>query len=325
MPSFLRPDRRRAARRPPPSATRPASGRQPRSLLPNRSGAWSPRAPAARRGYPARYTERMRMRYSGLAVLVASLCVPAPSAQPSAPPSSLVERVENTGFLQIEAPSFDTLDARQQQLAFWLTQASIAIDPIIYDQLSQYGVRQKRLLEGIIGHPSGIAPASLQKIRRFALLFWANRGNHNETTGAKFLPSFTAAELETASLAAQKNGAFASAYADLPALTTAADVRRELTALRPAFFDAAFEPLITAKTPPPGSDIIQASSNTFYRGVTLADLTAFKERYPLNSRVVKGADGVVREDVYRAGTADRTVPPGVYAVYLRKAIAFLEK
>jgi len=265
------------------------------------------------------------MRYPGLAVLLASLWLSAPAAQPSAPASSLVERVENTGFLQIEAPSFDTLDARQQQLAYWLTQASIATDPIIYDQLSQYGVRQKRLLEGIIGHPSGIGAASLQKIRRFALLFWANRGNHNETTGAKFLPSFTAAELETASLAAQKNGAFASAYADLPALTTAAEIRRELTALRPAFFDEAFEPLITAKTPPPGTDIIQASSNTFYRGVALADLESFTERNPLNSRVVKGSDGMVREEIYRAGTPDGSVPAGVYAVYLRKAVAFLEK
>ena len=73
------------------------------------------------------------------------------------------------------------------------------------------------------------------------------------------------------------------------------------------------------KTPPPGKDILQASSNTFYQGVTLEDLKNFQERYPLNSRVVKDGRGI-REEVYRAGTPDGKVPPGLYATYLKKAI-----
>ena len=40
---------------------------------------------------------------------------------------------------------------------------------------------------------------------------------------------------------------------------------------------------------------------------------------------MKGADGVIREEVYRAGTPDGKVPPGLYAVYLKKAIEYLEK
>src|SRR5215475_2413928 len=84
-----------------------------------------------------------------------------------APPSSLVERVDTTGFIQIEAPSFSALEPRQQQLAYWLTQASIAIDPIIYDQLSQYGLREKRLLEGIMGHSDGLPEAEVSKIRDY--------------------------------------------------------------------------------------------------------------------------------------------------------------
>jgi dipeptidyl-peptidase-3 len=268
----------------------------------------------------------MRTRYVPLALLLGSASIAALSAQTPAPPaSSLVERVADTGFIQIQAPSFDALDARQQRLAYWLTQASIAIDPIIYDQLSRYGLREKRLLEGIMGHSGGVAPSALANIRRFALLFWANRGNHNEITGEKFLPTLPPADLETAALAAQKNGAFASPYGDLPPLATAADVRRELSELRASLFDITFEPLTTAKTPPPGKDIIQASSNTFYRGVTLDDLKGFTEHYPLNSRVVKSADGVVREEVYRAGTPDGSVPAGLYAVYLKKAIEYLDK
>ena len=71
----------------------------------------------------------------------------AASAQrTAAPASSLVERVGDTGFIQLQSPSFAQLDDRQKALAYWLTQASIAIDPIIYDQLSRFGLRQKRLL-----------------------------------------------------------------------------------------------------------------------------------------------------------------------------------
>src|SRR5438094_9927420 len=94
----------------------------------------------------------------------------------------LVERVGDTGFIQLEADSFTSLDARHQALAYWLTQASIAIDPIIYDQLSQYGIREKRLLEEIVGNSQGVSADVLRKLREYALLFWANRGNHNENT-----------------------------------------------------------------------------------------------------------------------------------------------
>ena len=59
--------------------------------------------------------------------------------------------------------------------------------------------------------------------------------------------------------------------------------------------------------------------------MTLADLEHFKEEHPLNSRVVKNADGTLSEEVYRAGTPDGSVKPGRYAEYLGKAITFLQR
>ena len=70
----------------------------------------------------------------------------------------LVARVGDTGFVQIRAESFDALTPQQKTLAYWLTQASIAIDPIIYDQLSQFGLRQKRLLEEIVARSAVVVP-----------------------------------------------------------------------------------------------------------------------------------------------------------------------
>ncbi len=266
---------------------------------------------------------KVQLYVVGLAVIIIGGTA-AVRTQP-APPNPIVERVADTGFIQLQADSFRQLNAQQQALAYWLTQASIAIDPIIYDQLSGFGLRQKRLLEEIVARPAGIPEETVRKITAYALLFWGNRGNHNETTAQKFVPEFTPEELEQAALRAQANGGFKSPSGDLPPLTTPDGLKRELVELRPSIFDASFEPMITAKTPPPGKDILQASSNTFYQGVSLADMKGFREQYPLNSRVVKGKDGKIREEVYRAGTPDGKVPPGLYAVYLKKAIEYLEK
>ncbi|HXA49136.1 MAG TPA: hypothetical protein VNV86_02465, partial [Candidatus Acidoferrum sp.] len=90
--------------------------------------------------------------------------------------SALVDRVGGTGFVQLEAESFKALTAKEQALAYWLTQAAIAIDPINYDQNSAWGLHQKALLESVLLHPQGVNPQSLKKITEFTKLFWANRG-----------------------------------------------------------------------------------------------------------------------------------------------------
>src|SRR5678816_4059469 len=58
---------------------------------------------------------------------------------------------------------------------------------------------------------------------------------------------------------------------------------------------------VTNKTPGPGKDILGASANNLYAGgVTEADLKGFKEKYGLNSRLVK-RDGKLVEEVYKVG------------------------
>src|ERR1019366_8297799 len=127
-----------------------------------------------------------------------------------------------------------------------------------------------------------------------------------EMTAQKFLPEFTFEELKAAGLQAGERGA-------------------ELDALKPSLFDAAFEPTIPPQSPQGNRDILQSSANNFYRGLSLADLKGFQEKYPLNSRLVKDASGKLVEEVYRAGTPDGKIPAGRYARYLAKASEYLEK
>ena len=56
--------------------------------------------------------------------------------------------------------------------------------------------------------------------------------------------------------------------------------------------------MITQKTPTDGRDILSASANNLYAGVTMADLSTFEERYGLNSRLVR-ANGHLEEEIYR--------------------------
>lgn len=242
--------------------------------------------------------------------------LPLFAAQP-APKSSLAERIGADGFIQVKAESFHALNARQKELVWWLTRASIAIDPVIYDQLGRNGLREKYILELIAAHPQGVDAATRKKLDEYTKLFWANHGNHNDITAQKFVPSFTPEELEKAALAAL--------HATKGAALTEGQLKKELADLRPAIFDPEFEPQLTAKNPRGGLDIIQGSANNFYGpGVTLKDLENFKEQYPLNSRVVKNADGTLSEEVLRAGTPDGKVKPGRDAIYLAKAIGYLQ-
>ena len=265
------------------------------------------------------------LRFAFVLVIGTLVCAAAAFSQTDTASKVVVERVGDTAFIQLHAPSFEALTPRQQALAYWLSQASIAIDPIFYDQLSAYGLRQKRLLEEISAYPRGIAQAAMAKISEFAKLFWGSRGNHNDLTSQKFLPAFTFEELQKAALCAQQNGAFRTSYADLPPLAKPADVVREVETLQSSLFDPAFEAMITAKSPTGGKDTLQASSNTFYENVSLADLKGFQDKFALNSRVVKDANGKLTEEVYRAGTPDGKVPPGLYAPFLKKANEYFEK
>ncbi|MDR3698530.1 MAG: hypothetical protein P4L56_02775 [Candidatus Sulfopaludibacter sp.] len=234
---------------------------------------------------------------------------------------ALVDRVGTTGFVQLQAESFKALSPRQQSLAFYLSQASIAIDPINYDQNSRFGLRQKRLLEALVNLP----PDGRMQILNFTKLFWANRGNHNEMTAQKIMPEFTFEQLQAAAAQALKAGGFKGAPYGTPAIKNQVDLDRELEALRPSLFDPNFEPMITAKSPQGGKDILQSSANNFYLNVSMKDVANFHDTHPLNSRLVKGRDGKLVEEVYRAGTPDGKVPPGLYAQFLRKANGFLEE
>ncbi|MGH9454650.1 MAG: dipeptidyl-peptidase 3 family protein, partial [Terriglobia bacterium] len=257
---------------------------------------------------------RFTLRSWCLAFLFLPLSSSLAQQAPQQPPS-VVDRVGMTGFIQLYADSFKGLSLDQKLDAYWLSRAAIAVDPIVYDQNSVYGLREKHLLEQVLAHSSGVDPAVLKEITAYTKLFLGNRGNHEAFTSHKFLPDFTSEELRMAARRALKNGAH---------LGTAKQLERELRELKRPIFDPNFKPMRTMKNPPDGGDPLQESGNNLYQGVTLADLAGFTEKFALNSRLVK-KNGKLVEEVYRAGTPDGKIPPGLYAKELSQAIQSLEK
>lgn len=198
----------------------------------------------------------------------------------------LLEQIDDAAVVQVYADGFNALSLNDKLLVYHLCQAALAGRDIYYDQRYRHSLAMRRALEHVITHPDGVDPAVFAEIRRYTKLFWINSGPYHNLTARKFVLKCTPDQFAAA--------LGPTAYTELVA---AMGTDAEVTA---AFFDASSEPMVTSKTPPPGRDILEASANNLYSGVTSADLEGFAERYGLNSRLVKTPNGLV-EEVYRVG------------------------
>lgn len=228
-----------------------------------------------------------------------------------APPDRkyLLERVDEAAVVQLYADGFAALPLDQKILIWHLYQAAIAGRDIFYDQRYAHNLDMRDVLEAIITHvPGSQNPNTFAEIRRYTKLFWINTGAYNNLTARKFVLKCAPAEFAALARAAAARGA------GFP-LRQGETLDQLLTRLEPMFFDAGVDPAITTKTPADGSDILAASANNLYAGVTMKDLEQFKERYQLNSRLVK-KDATLVEEVYRAG--------GRYDPQIREIIRHLE-
>ena len=225
----------------------------------------------------------------------------------------LLERVDDAAVVQLYADGFDELERDEKILAWHLYRAALAGRDIYYDQRHAHNLRMREVLEEILTHAGAVRPDTLAEIERYTKLFWLNTGPYNNLTARKFVLRCSPHEFRQAALAAQSAGA---AFPCAPGQTLDA----LLAQLEPMFFDPAFDPMVTNKTPGKGRDILWSSANNLYGGVSMADLDEFEERYPLNSRLVKRAGRLI-EEVYRiGGRYDRQISQIVE--HLRAAMPF---
>jgi dipeptidyl-peptidase III len=238
-------------------------------------------------------------------------------AASSQPRKYLLERIDDVAVVQLYADGFRQLSLRQKILVYHLSQAAIAGRDIFIDQKYKPSLEIRNLIEEIVTHTKGIDKDTLAEILRYAKLFWINNGPHNTITSRKNVLKCSFEDFERAAEKAESNGAV------LP--KRKGESTAELLArMRPILFDPNVDSLVTNKSPGPGRDILQASANNLYEGVTMKDLKGFDEQHPLNSKLVKRPDGTLQEVVWRAGF-DNVVPAGMYAKQLKAVISHLEE
>ena len=220
----------------------------------------------------------------------------------------MLERVDEAAVVQVYADGFQALPLKEKTLIWHLYQAALAGRDIYYDQKYAPSLEMRDVLEAIVAHPEKVDKPTLDEITRYTKLFWINTGPHNNLTARKFVLQCTPAAFAAAAHAAEQAGA------RFP-LKPGETLDQMLARLQPNFFDPNVDPIVTSKTPPAGKDILTASSNNLYVGLTMKDLEGFHERSPLNSRLVK-KDGKVVEEVYRVG--------GRYSSQLAAVVKHLE-
>ncbi len=241
----------------------------------------------------------------GVLTAACSSEVPAPAPAPDASPAPatagtsaaasdrkyLLERVDDAAIVQLYADGFQSLPLKQKTLIWHLYQAALAGRDIFIDQKHRDALAMREVIEPIVAHPNGVEPAVLAEIQRYAKLFWINNGPYNNLTARKFVLKISPQQLQQAVAASAQTGGARF-------VTRGETIDAKLARLQPMFFDPAFDPIVTNKTPGAGKDILQASANNLYSGVALSDLEGFTEKYGLNSRLVK-QNGTLVEEVYR--------------------------
>ncbi len=235
---------------------------------------------------------------------------PASPAQPASPGAErkyLLDRVDDAAVVQLYADGFASLPLKQKSLIYHLYQAALAGRDIFIDQKHKDALEMRGVIEQIVAYPQGVDAATLTEVQRYTKLFWINNGPYNNLTSRKFVLNCTPDQFKAA--------VYASAKAGAKYMTGAESIDQKLARLQPMFFDANVDPIVTNKTPGAGKDILSASANNLYAGVTMADLKGFKEKYGLNSRLTK-QNGKLVEEVYKIG--------GKYSSQITEIVKHLE-
>ena len=218
----------------------------------------------------------------------------------------LVDEFADLKVMKYQVPGWDELTLQQKEYIYHLGEASKYGRDIIWMQNNKYNLKIRKVLENILENYKGDRTSEdFAKFQTYAKRVFFSNGIHHHYAEDKFFPECS-------------QEYFAS-------LMTAVGEEAACAELLPVIFDPTIMParkLMGAK------DIVAESAVNFYEGVTRAEVEAYYAAlmdpndptpisYGLNSKVVKGEDGVVREEVYKVG--------GLYGPALEKIIAELEK
>ena len=216
----------------------------------------------------------------------------------------LIDEFADLKIMRYQVPGWDALTLQQKEYVYHLSEAAKYGRDIIWMQNCRYNLDVRKVLENIIENYEGDRTSEdWAKFETYAKRVFFSNGVHHHYAEDKFFPECPQ-----------------TYFHDLMAAVGVDNEQLENFIYDPDFYPA--------RKMMSGADIVAESAVNFYEGVTRAEVEAFYAAmvdpsdktpvsYGLNSRVVKGEDGVVREDIYKVG--------GLYGTALEKICAELEK
>ena len=216
------------------------------------------------------------------------------------------EQFDDVKILRYQVPMFEQLSARERIFIYYLSQAALAGRDILWDQNNCYNLRLRRVLEQVINDFQG--DRTTEDFQAFMVyakkVFFAN-GIHHHYSMDKFKPCFTQAYWQE--------------------LLRAVGCEKEGQELERIIFEPEYmskRVLLDAD-----KDLIVGSANNYYVGVTQKEVESFYKSvgngeqpsvsYGLNSTLIKGEDGIIREEVWKIG--------GKYSKELESVVYWLEQ
>lgn len=224
----------------------------------------------------------------------------------------MAESFADLQVLRYQTPGFDELTPKQKELCYYLYEASLSGRDIIYDQKSKHGLLLRKTIEAL--YAKGGSGEEWKQFEDYCGRFWFSNGNHHHYGSDKFIPACSATYFESLLKACDPK--------TLP-IEPGETVDAFWARLQPLVYDMNVEPKVVDLRS--NIDNVQASSNNFYEGVTMAEVETFYGKMPtagnapswgLNSKVVK-ENGQLVERVWKSG--------GMYGAALDKVIYWLQK
>ena len=217
----------------------------------------------------------------------------------------LIDEFADLKIMRYQVPGWDELSLQQKEYVYHLAEAAKYGRDIIWAQNYKHNLEIRKTLENILENYNGDRNTEdFKAFESYAKRVFFSNGIHHHYAEDKFFPECDKEYFHSLMAAVGSDNA--------------------------ELLDIIYNPEIAPARKATGTDvdIVAESAVNFYDGVTRAEVEKFyaamvdpKDKTPisygLNSKVVKGADGKVYEDVYKVG--------GLYGAALEKICAELEK
>jgi dipeptidyl-peptidase-3 len=207
-------------------------------------------------------------------------------------------------IIRYQVPGFEKLSLQQKKLVYYLVQSGLSGRDIIYDQMYRHNLKVRHALEAILENYTGDKTSQDWKnLELYAKNVFFSNGIHHHYSSDKFNPEFSREYFE--GLLKEIN------------VTLSNEV---LTAM--------FDPSVDQKRTnfDPTTGLVKGSSVNFYDAdITEAEVNAYYEsldkpddaiEYGLNSKLVRGEDGKLKEKVWSVN--------GMYGPALKEVVKWLE-